>query len=395
MVLCGVVVLLGAAVASSCSGTGGAEAPKARGEGKAVPVSVATVVTKTIPLELKTFGTVETASSVSVRAEISGILTKVHIQKGQSVRKDDVLFSIDPRPFEAAVKQAEAVLARDKIQAKNLAAEAARTAELIKKGIASKSDVEKSAADAEALAAAVQADEAALETTRLQLEHCTIRSPIAGRVGNLLVTEGNLVKAADQSLAVINQISPIEVFFSISQAELTELRRHMAQGKLKVGVILPDEPDQCELGDLTFVDNALDKASGTVQLAGTFENPKERLWPGQYVSVVLTLGERKDAVVVPSRAIQAGRDSKYVFVVAADATAEMRPVVVGIAGGEESVVDKGLAAGEVVVTDGHVRLTKGAKVEVRRAGELKAAPTPSQAEAVPAAKSSAARGGGA
>ena len=208
--------------AASCSTLGTAEPPPKARNAEAVPVTVATAVTKTIPIELKTFGSVETASSISVRAEVTGILTGVKFQKGQSVKKGDLLFTIDPRPFEAAVKQAEAVLAKDKVQAKNVADEAARAAELIKKGIYSQSDYEKAVADSEALAATVQADEAAIDIARIQLDHCSIRSPISGRMGNLLVTEGNLIKAVDVPLVVINQISPIEVFFSITQEELAQ-----------------------------------------------------------------------------------------------------------------------------------------------------------------------------
>jgi membrane fusion protein, multidrug efflux system len=383
------VLLAGVVAAASCSSIGaGDPAPKGKGSDP-VPVTVATAVTKTLPIEIKTFGSVETAATVTVKPEVTAILTGVKFQKGQSVKKGDLLFTLDPRPFEAAVKQAEAVHTKDKIQARNAAAEAARQAELIKKGIASKSDVEKAQADADALAATVEADEAALDAARIELSHCEIRSPIAGRVGNLLVTEGNVVSADTDALVVIKQMSPIEVFFSISQDELTDLRRHLAEGPLPVTATLPDNPDEPEAGTLTFIDNALDKNSSTVQLAGTFDNKSERLWPGQYVGIVLTLGQEKDAVVVPSRAVQAGRDSRYVFVVKADGTAEMRPVTVGRALGDESVITKGLAIGETVVTDGHVRLKKGDKVDIKSGETLKASATST------AATPTAARGGGA
>jgi membrane fusion protein, multidrug efflux system len=375
------VLLAGVAAAASCSSIGaGDPAPKGKGSDP-VPVTVATAMTKTLPIEIKTFGSVETAATVTVKPEVTAILTGVKFQKGQSVKKGDLLFTLDPRPFEAAVKQAEAVHTKDKIQARNAADEAARQAELIKKGIASKSDAEKAQADADALAATVEADEAALDAARIELGHCQIRSPINGRVGNLLVTEGNVISADTDALVVIKQMSPIEVFFSISQDELTGLRRHLAEGPLHVTATLPDNPDEPEAGTLTFIDNALDKTSSTVQLAGTFDNKSERLWPGQYVGICLTLGQEKDAVVVPSRAVQAGRDSRYVFVVTADGTAAMRPVTVGRALGDESVIAKGLAAGETVVTDGHVRLKKSDKVDVRPGLTLKAAPTASGAAA--------------
>jgi membrane fusion protein, multidrug efflux system len=366
LLVCGAALVV--AAAASCSGSKAEEAPK-KGEAKAVPVSVATAAVKSIPIELKTFGSVETMSAVTVRLEITGTLTHVHFQKGQDVQKGDLLFTIDPRPYDAALKQAEAVLAKDKAMAKNAVAEAERQKALVDKGILSPSEYEKSRADADALAATLQADEAAIDTAKIQLDHCTIRSPVSGRVGNLLVTEGNLVKLTDMPMAVINQISPIEVFFAISQSELALLRRQQSQGqgKMKVAVMLPDDPGRPEIGQLSFVDNTLDKTSGMVQLAATFENKEQRLWPGQYVAVVLSVGEIKEAVTVPSQAIQNGRDSKYVMVVKADGTAEMRPVTVGLTFSGDTIVTKGLAAAEVVVTDGHVRLKAGDRTEIKPA----------------------------
>jgi membrane fusion protein, multidrug efflux system len=355
-----------ALAAASCSSTS-AEAPKKgeKGEARAVPVSVATAAPKTIPIELRTFGTVETASSVTVRLEITGTLMKVHFEKGQDVQQGDLMFSIDPRPYDAALKQAEAVRAKDKALAANAVAETQRQKALVDKGILSASEFEKVQADAAAMAANVLADDAAIDTARINLEHCSIKAPISGRVGNLLVTEGNVVKVTDMPLAVINQISPIEVFFSISQDELALLRRNQGKDKMKVAVTLPGEPDKPELGDLTFIDNTLDKTTGTVQVAGHFENKARRLWPGQYVAVVLSVGQIKDAVTVPSQAIQSGRDSKYVMVVRPDGTAEMRPVTVGLVYNGDTIVQKGLAADEVVVTDGHVRLKAGDRTEIK------------------------------
>jgi membrane fusion protein, multidrug efflux system len=366
------VLLTGVAAAASCSTLGSADpAPKSKSP-EAVPVTVATATTRTVPIEIKTFGSVETAATVTVQAEISAILTSVKIQKGQSVKKGDLLFTLDERSFEAAVKQADAVLARDKVQAKNAADEAQRIAELVKKGIASRSESEKAQADADALSAAIKADEAARDIAKVQLDRCTIHSPINGRVGNILVTEGNIVTANDKALVVIKQMSPIEVFFALSQDELADLRKHLSEGPLKVTASLPGQPDEIETGKLTFVDNALDKTSSTVQLAGTFDNARERLWPGQYVNLVLTLGVEKDAVIIPSRAIQMGRDSRYVFVVRSDGTADMRLITVGRMVGDESIIMKGLAAGETVVTDGHVRLKKGDKVDIKPGETLKA-----------------------
>jgi multidrug efflux system membrane fusion protein len=402
LVVCGAV--LAVVAAASCSAPTSAEAPK-KGEPRVVPVSVAAATLKTIPIELRTFGTVETAASVTVRLEITGLLTHVHFQKGQDVQKGDLMFTIDQRPYDAALKQAEAVLAKDKIMAKNVVAEAERQKALVEKGILSPSEYEKSQADADALAANVQADEAAIDTAKFNLEQCFIKAPISGRVGNLLVTEGNIVKLTDMPMAVINQISPIEVFFSISQDELALLRRHADQGKMAVAVTLPNDPGKAERGELTFIDNTLDKTTGTVQVAGLFENKERRLWPGQYVAVVLAVGEIKDAVTVPSQAIQNGRDSKYVFVIRPDGTAEMRPVTVGLVYGGDTIVEKGLAAAEVVVTDGHIRLKAGDRAEIKpavkapstalaeKAAPEKAAPEKAAPEKAPAEKASP--GGGA
>jgi membrane fusion protein, multidrug efflux system len=361
-----IALVAGALAAASCSSSTPADAPK-KGEGKAVPVSVAAAVLKTLPLELKTFGTVETPSPVTVRAEVNGLLLKVHFQKGQDVQKNDLLFTIDPRPYEVAIKQAKAVQTRDQVLSTAAAAEAERQKALVDKGILSRSDYEKVKADADSLAATLEADAVAIETATIQWERCFIRSPLAGRAGNLLVTEGNYIKVADVPLVVINQVSPIEVFFSISQAELAQLRRFMGAGRLKVAATLAQEPDRPEVGELEFIDNTLDKSSGTVQLAGRFDNKDRRLWPGQYVAVVLAMGELKDAVTVPSQAVQTGRDSKYVMVVRPDGIAEMRPVTVGLVYEGDTVVETNLKAGEVVVTDGHVRLKAGDRTEVKAA----------------------------
>jgi multidrug efflux system membrane fusion protein len=211
-----------------------------------------------------------------------------------------------------------------------------------------------------------------VENAELQLKDCSIRSPVDGRVGNLLVDEGNLVKANDVVLVIINQIHPIEVSFCVPQSDLPGIRRYMARGKLAVRALVPKEESDGEDGELTFVDNAVEKGTGTVQLRATFQNPRERLWPGLYVQVILTLAVQDDAIVAASRAIQTGRDGKYVFVVKSDGTVEMRGVKVSRAVGRETVVDEGLQAGERVVTDGHLRLIDGTKVEVQ--GEAKTQP---------------------
>ena len=318
-----------------------------------------------MPVELRTFGTAATSSSVAVKAQVDEVVKTVHFHKGQKVSKGDLLFTIDPRPFEAALKQAQANLARDAAQANNAKADAARVEELSRKGVAAPSEHDKSRAEADALAAGVQADEAAVENARLVLEHCYIRSAIDGRAGDVFVTEGNLVKANDVTLAVINQISPIDVFFSVPQDDLPIVKRYMAQGEMKVLATIPGEEADTEEGELAFLDNAVDKTTGTVMLGATFGNSRERLWPGQYVQVKLTLTVQEDAVVVPARAVQTGQNGKYVYVIREGGTAELCPVSVDRAVGEEAVIRSGLQPGQRVVTDGQLRLVQGARVEVK------------------------------
>lgn len=351
------------------------------------PVTAATATTRSVPVEIKTFGTVKAMASVAVKALVSETLKQVHFKKGQNVKKDDPLFTIDPRTFDAALQQAQANLARDTALAENARKEAARQKELIGKGITAASDYDKAVADAAAAAAAVQADRATIDTAKLQLEHCYIRSPIDGRVGNLLVDEGNLVKASDAPLVVINQIRPIEMFFSIPQDQLPLVKKYMAQGTLKVRVLLSKDGDDVETGCLFFVDNAIDPESGMVQLGARFANEAERLWPGQYVEVALTLTIQNDAVVVPTRAIQVGRDSKFVYVIKPDSTVAVCPVATGTAVDDLTIVDGAVKPGDRVVTDGHVRLTPGAKVDIKDAAKAASAPATRPAPATPGAGS--------
>ena len=366
------VIVAGAGLAPSCSKQSPAEEGSKPGAGKAVPVTAASVVRKAMPIELKTVGTAQAYATVAIRSQVTEVLQTVHFRKGQDVRKGDLLFTIAPRPFEVAMDQARANLGRDIVQAENAQKLAEHEAVLLKKGISSQDEYDKARTNAEALAAGVLADIAAVENAELQLKYCSIRSPVDGRVGNLLVDEGNLVKANDVVLVIINQIHPIEVSFCVPQSDLPGIRRYMARGKLAVRALVPKEESDGEDGELTFVDNAVEKGTGTVQLRATFQNPRERLWPGLYVQVILTLAVQDDAIVAASRAIQTGRDGKYVFVVKSDGTVEMRGVKVSRAVGRETVVDEGLQAGERVVTDGHLRLIDGTKVEVQ--GEAKTQP---------------------
>jgi len=361
-IFAGIVCLLGT---GGCSKKGDpARAPAA------VPVTVATVVEKTVPLQVLAIGNVEAYSTVSIKAQVSGELTAVHFREGGDVHKGQLLFTIDPRPFGAALQQAQANLARDKANAENARVQAARYAKLFEEGVAPREQYEQMRTSADALDAAVRADEAAIEKAKLDLQYCTIYSPIDGRTGSLMVHPGNLTKANDVPiLLVINQLNPIHVNFALAQQYLGEVKGFMATEKLKVRAEIPDDPKRPEQGTLSFIDNAVDSSTGTIHLKATFANQARRLWPGQYVNVVLTLGTQPNAVVAPSQAVQTGQSGQYVFVVKADKTVESRPVATGRTFEGETIVEKGLQPGETVVIDGQLRLVPGSKVEVKAGPE--------------------------
>lgn len=335
-----------------------------------VPVSAALVTRQTVPLTTKAIGNVEAYATVAIRALVPGELVKIHFRQGQDVKKGDLLFTIDSRPLQAALDQAEGTLAKDRSQLSNARALAARYKKLFDEGIASKEDWDQYRTSADTSAGLVAADEAAVENARVQLSYATIRSPINGMTGNLLVYEGNLVKANDTTpLVTITQATPIYVTFAVPEGELARVNRARASGPVRVEAALPSDEAHPLAGVLTFVDNAVDTTTGTIRLKATFENPERRLWPGQFVKVTLTTGVEANALVVPSQAVQTGQDGPYVYVVKDDLTVEPRAVKPGP--GVEGVVmiTNGLSAGERVVTDGHLRLSPGARVELK--GEIK------------------------
>jgi multidrug efflux system membrane fusion protein len=281
------------------------------------------------------------------------------------VKKGDLLFTIDTRPYEAALKQAEANLQRDMAQAKHAREDALRYESLIQKGVVPQQQYDKFRTDADALEATVIADRAAVENAKIQLGYCSIRSPIDGRTGSLIVHQGNHIKAEDINLVVINQIVPIDVTFSVPEQFLSEIKKFMASGKLQVEALVPMNDERPERGVIAFIDNAVDINTGTIRLKGTFPNHDKKLWPGQFVNVVLTLTTEPNAIVVPSQAIQTGQEGQYVFVVKQDLTVESRPVVTGRTVDTETVVQKGLSRDEKVVTDGQLLLYPGARVEIK------------------------------
>ena len=341
------------------------------GNTQAVPVLTTTVEQKTVPVEVSGFGIVEDYTTVALKTQVTGILTEVHFTEGQMVKKGDLLLNIDPRPYEAALKLAQANLAKDEVQLKNADKESARQKELLSKGFASQTDYDNAATTAESLRAAVEADKANVENAQLQLEYCTIRSPIDGVIGKLSVDQGNLVKLNDVTVVTIRQISPIYVAFTFRQEYLPQIREYMSKGKLEVIAQGTADKAQEELGFLSFVDNAIDLNSGTIFLRATFANEKQNLWPGQFVNLKAILTNEPNAIVIPSVAVQTSQTGQFVYTVNPDNTVEMKTVTVRRIIDTNSIVD-GLTAGETVVTDGQLRLVPGAKVQVKSPNEDKA-----------------------
>ena len=351
-------------------GRSGGRSQGQSGRSGAVPVTVATVIQKSMPVQLTATGTVEAYATVSIRAQVGGVITKVSFTQGQDVKQGDPLFTIDPRPLEAALKQAEANLQRDTAQLQNSREQARRYAELVKKQYVSQEQFDQIKTNADALESVVDADKAAVENAKVQLSYCYIFAPLDGRTGSLQLNQGNLVRTNDATpLVVINQVNPIYVTFSLPEGNLPEIKARMAQSSLKVLAILPQSPDNPEQGTLTFVDNAVDATTGTIKFKGTFANAGRRLWPGQFVKVLLNLSEQPNAVVIPFQAIQSGQDTQLVFVVKPDRTVEVRPVVVSRTLNGEAVVDKGLKPGETIVTDGQFLLSQGTRVQIKKGAE--------------------------
>lgn len=342
----------------ACSHTGAGAPPR-------VPVTVARAEQRAVPYEIIATGTVEPRQTASVQAQVTGVLTHVAFREGADVVSGQILFQIDGRPFEAALDQAQAILARDRAQAQNATLDAQRYETLVKRDYVTKSDYEAKRAAAEALEAAVRADSAAVANAQLNLDWATVRAPISGRTGRLLVREGNLVRAnAADPLVVINQTRPILVRFAVPEQHLADIQRYR-QNRLPV-LVSPSKTDTVyREGVLTFVDNNVDTATGTVLLKGEFPNRDNALWPGEFVNTRLQLYVEQQALVVPAQAVMTGQQGTYLFVLNQDGTARSQPVTVERAAGAYAVLSQGVRLGEQVVTDGQVRLVSGARVEVK------------------------------
>src|SRR5579872_251274 len=391
--------------ATAGRGPGGGRGGRGRGDSGPVPVVVATVMQKDVPVNIDVIGNVEAYSTISVKAQVGGQLTKVYFQEGDYVKKDDALFTIDPRPFQAqlsqaqaqlgqaqansardsaALSQAQANLARDTANQKYAETEAGRYSKLFDQGIVSREQTDQMRANSDALNQTILADKAAIESARaqigadkaaianaeamvenakVQLEYTAIRSPIDGRTGNLAVKQGNIVAPNTMELMTIAEVHPIYVTFSVPEAQLGEIKKYMAQRKLAVQAQSQDAGANGETGVLTFIDNSVDASTGTIKLKGTFENRDNTLWPGEFVRVSLRLTTRPNAVVVPNQAVQTGQDGQFVYVVKQDRTVEMRPVVTSTRVDQDLVVDSGLTPGETIVTEGQLRLAPNSRVQ--------------------------------
>jgi multidrug efflux system membrane fusion protein len=342
-----------------------AESPAASMEFR-VPVTVGKATTKTMPVQVEVIGNVEAYSNVSVRTQTAGEVERAYFTQGQDVKKGQLLFTLDRRPFEAALHQFEANLARDEAQLANARAQAERNRQLFQEGIISKDQYETIHTNAQALEATVRADEAGIENAKVDLSYCSIYSPIDGRTGSYQMYPGNIAKLNDTVLVVINQIHPIYVTYSVPEQFLALVRQYQAHGPIAVQASVPNDTRPPASGQLTFIDNTVDAATGTIKMRATFQNPDNRLWPGQFVSVVMRLTTRPNATVVPSQSVQTGQTGKYLFVVKPDGSADIRPVAAGETVNGETVIEKGVAPGETVVTDGQLLLAPGSKVEIKK-----------------------------
>ncbi|PYQ77766.1 MAG: efflux RND transporter periplasmic adaptor subunit [Acidobacteria bacterium] len=337
------------------------------GQNAAVPVTVGKAIQKSMPITIQGIGTVIAASTVSVRAQITGEMMSVNFKEGEDVEQGQVLVTLDKRPFEAALQQAQATLEKDTAQAANARAQAARYQDLLQRGIATREQVDTMRTQATALEATVAADRANIETATVQLTYATIKSPMSGRTGLLQVHPGNLIRAQDTNpIVTINKITPVYVSFSVPEAQLPALKRYMgAQGTLPATALPPTEIGTPSAGRINFIDNAVDPTTGRIEVKGTFPNEDRRLWPGQFVNVTVRLTSDPKALVVPSAAVQTGQQGTFVFVVKPDQTVELRTVAVARIAGDETVLASGVSPGDSVVTDGHLRLVPGSRISVK------------------------------
>ena len=337
----------------------------------AAPVAVAAAELRDVPVTVTAVGNITPYSRVEVKSMVTAPVLSVHFKPGDFVKKGQLLYTLDPRSFQADLAKAQGQLAKDVATANNAKTQAARYAALFREGVVAREQNDLQQASAEQAAAAVEADRAAVDTARINLQYTKIYSPITGRAGDVLVYPGNLIKANDVSMVVLNEISPIYVDFSVPERHLPEIKKYLASGQLKVEAVFPDATQPAAEGKLTFVNNAVDPKTGTIAMKAVFPNKDNRLWPGQFVNVVTTLSVQRNAVLVPLAAVQNGQKGPYVYVVNKD-TAELRQVELGPQIQERQVIRNGVSAGETVVTDGQMRLAPGGKVDVKPVAQASA-----------------------
>jgi len=366
------LVLLWLAAATElagCSRIVSADANRKKTKPAPVPVLVSKATEKEMAVLIRAIGNVQPYSKVTIRSQITGQLVQVHFQEGQGVKKGDLLCTIDPRTAQAALAQAKANLARDEALLENARIEFEREKKLFDSALISQDEFDKARANLDTLKGTILGDHAAITNAELNLEFTSIRSPVDGMTGNLLVYAGNIVKAPDDPILTINQIHPIYVSFAVPEQFLPEIKKELREKSLGVAATFQNMSAAAPEGHLTFIDNTVDPTTGMIQLKATFPNANNALWPGQFVQVALTLSTQPHAVVVPSPAVQMGQNGEFIYVVKSDLTVEMRPVTIGISRDGETVVASGLKVSETVVTDGHLRLVPGAKVSVRAANQ--------------------------
>lgn len=364
-VLLGVLISIGPA---GCSKKTEAQPPR-----PPVPVLVAKAGTKDVPVEIRAVGNIQAYASVAVRSQITGPIVQVHFEEGREVRAGDRLFTIDPRPFEAALNSAQANVRRDEALFLSARLEFQRTSNLFQSRIASQQDYDSAEAAFASAEATVIASRAAVSNAQVSLGYTEIRAPMDGRTGDLKVKAGNVVKAPDDVLVNLTQTQPIYAAFSVPEQNLPAIQRCQQAGSLPVTAVIPGEEIR-RRGELAFMNNAVDMTTGTILLKATFANEDKVLWPGQFVQVALTLSNLVQATVVPAPAVQTGQNGEFVFVARPDDTVEMRSVTTSLTQEGMTVILGGLRPAEVVVTDGQMRLTPGARISVKSADVL-AAPT--------------------
>jgi membrane fusion protein, multidrug efflux system len=343
--------------------TGGGHAAPSGPTTPPVPVTPGTAEPRDMPVYVRGIGTVQAFNTVAVKSRVDGQIVKVDFTEGQEVKTGDPLFEIDPRPFQAALAQANAAKEKDQAQLTSAQADLKRYAELVKPGYQTRQIFDQQKGLVGQLQASLKADQAAIDNANLNLTYATIRSPIDGRTGARLVDIGNLVHASDStSLVSITQLKPIFVTFTVPQNQFDRIRKSNAAGPVEVQAVSADDQTQLATGKLTLIDNQVDQATGTIRLKGTFDNADETLWPGEFVNTRLVVGTDKNAVTVAARALQRGPNGEYLFVIKPDMTVEIRNVEVAEVENGIAAIGKGLAAGEQVVVDGQYRLDQGSKV---------------------------------